>query len=404
MNKFLRTAPTSRLLGAIAGVVIAIAAGTAIAIAAKGSGPVPPRKPLANAIHQALAAPTVKAVSASISFTNNLISSSEMQGSDPLLSGGSGRVWITENAMRVELQGDNGDANALVRGDRFWAYDPYSNTLYEGKLPASGTGAGSAAARKHKAHEAIPTVAQIRTDLSHLAAHMGLSGAIPGDTAGRPTYTVRVSPKASAGLVGAAELAWDAVRGVPLRVALYARGDSTPVLSLQATGISYGRVSRSVFDISPPKKAKVVNVSLPAAGAQGKSTKTKHTQVTGLAAVQKHLGFTVAAPPSLGGMARQSVTLLGRDGALITYGRSLGGIAVIEQVPRPGTSTTLAPTSSGGGDQPGLTLPSVSIGGSSGQELDTALGTVIRFTRGGVEYTVLGSVKPALARAAARAL
>ena len=37
-------------------------------------------------------------------------------------------------------------------------------------------------------------------------------------------------------------------------------------------------------------------------------------------------------------------------------------------------------------------------------ELATALGTVLRFDRGGVRYTVIGSVPPAAAEAAARAL
>jgi hypothetical protein len=46
----------------------------------------------------------------------------------------------------------------------------------------------------------------------------------------------------------------------------------------------------------------------------------------------------------------------------------------------------------------------VSINGSTAQELDTAIGTVLRFTRGGVAYTVLGSVPPIAAEAAARAL
>jgi hypothetical protein len=52
----------------------------------------------------------------------------------------------------------------------------------------------------------------------------------------------------------------------------------------------------------------------------------------------------------------------------------------------------------------GLSLPTVSINGSTGQELSTALGTVVRFTRGGVAYTVLGSVPAAAAEQAARAL
>ena len=52
----------------------------------------------------------------------------------------------------------------------------------------------------------------------------------------------------------------------------------------------------------------------------------------------------------------------------------------------------------------GLDLPKVSINGATGEELDTALGTVVRFSRGGVDYTVLGSVPPAAAEAAARGL
>ncbi len=42
----------------------------------------------------------------------------------------------------------------------------------------------------------------------------------------------------------------------------------------------------------------------------------------------------------------------------------------------------------------GLNLPTVSIHGVTGQELQTALGRLISFTRGGVAYTVIGSVRP----------
>ena len=40
----------------------------------------------------------------------------------------------------------------------------------------------------------------------------------------------------------------------------------------------------------------------------------------------------------------------------------------------------------------GASNPTVSINGAKGQELSTPLGTVLTFTRGGVSYTVLGSV------------
>ena len=67
-----------------------------------------------------------------------------------------------------------------------------------------------------------------QTDLNKLMGHVDLSGAIPGDVAHHAAYTLRVSPKHDGGLLGAAEVAWDAARGVPLRFAIYARGDSSP--------------------------------------------------------------------------------------------------------------------------------------------------------------------------------
>ncbi len=57
---------------------------------------------------------------------------------------------------------------------------------------------------------------------------------------------------------------------------------------------------------------------------------------------------------------------------------------------------------SGGRD--GLGLPKVAIGNVKGEELDTALGSVLRFSRDGVDYIVLGSVPPVAVEAAARSL
>jgi hypothetical protein len=94
----------------------------------------------------------------------------------------------------------------------------------------------------------------------------------------------------------------------------------------------------------------------------------------------------------------------GRSAALVTYGQGLGGLAVIEQQATASTARQLNLSQGSGEHQRGLSLPTVTIGGSSAQELDTALGTVVRFTRQGVTYTVLGSVTPSVADAAARAL
>lgn len=406
--RFLRTISTRRLLALIAGFVSAIAAGAAIAVAAAGTGPVPPPKALPNAIHTALAAPAPTGITARITFTNHLIPSGNIQGSDPILGGASGRLWLSsDHQLRLELQSDtgSGDAQIVANKNAFWAYEPASHTVYKGTIPQDAGGARTATS----ADAGVPTIAEIQKHLTELANHTNLSGAIPGDVAGHAAYTVRISPQHDGGLLGAGELAWDAIKGVPLRIAVYAQNDTTPVLELKATDISYGAVDPSVFNVAPPSGAKVVQVDTSQARANAAardSHRRHHAEVTGAAAVAKRLPFTLVAPQRLVGLPRRGVTLLdwgGHPAALASYGQNLGGIAVIEQSAG-SAGKTLGGSAGGKGDKPGLTLPTVSINGVTGQELDTALGTVVRFTRGGVTYTVLGSVPAAAADAAARAL
>jgi outer membrane lipoprotein-sorting protein len=399
MISFLRTASTRRLLAVLAGVVIAAGGGAAIAVAAASGGPVPRSEPLATALHQALGAPQLQGISADISFTNHLIASSDIQGdTDPLLLGGSGRLWYSpaQHRLRIELQSSGGDSQVLVHGRSFWISDANQNVVYEGTLPQGATESHSASS-----HERLPSIAQIQRMLTRLAQHADLTGAIPGDTGGAPTYTVRISPKHSGGLLGAAQLAFDASRGVPLDFAVYASGNSSPVLELQATSVSFGPVSRSVFAISPPSGAKIVRISTPA-GSQ-RSHHGHGKVLHGLAAVRQAVSFGLVAPSKLVGLPRHGVAAMsegGKAGALLTYGQGLGAILVIEAPPGGGLQLGAAQGSGHGG----LTIPTVSIDGATAHELATALGTVLSFQRGGVSYTVLGSVPPAAAEAAARAL
>lgn len=414
--RFLRTASTHRLLAVLAGIVAAIGGGTAIAVAATSGGPVPNAKPLANALHQAMSAKPVGGISAHITFTNGLISSTDFTGDarDPLLQGASGRIWVANDGrLRLELQTNNGDAEVMVDNGSFWVSDPMSHTVYEGTLPADKS-SSSAPAK----HEAVPTIGQLQTDINRLMGKVDLAGARtsnPTDVAGRPAYSVVVSPKHSGGLIGQAQVAWDALTGVPLNVAVYARGNANPVLQLKADDISYGAGAVSgAFNISPPPNDKVVKVATPAQNGSN-SNRAHQKEITGVAAVQSHLPFTLAAPSQLDGLQRQSVKLLdwgGHPAALVTYGENLGGIAVVEQSESGGSSQ--APSPGGGqgqsGSGPSLSLPTITITGPSGTklatgtELSTPLGTVIHYGIGHVGYTLLGSVPASAAEPAAQAL
>jgi outer membrane lipoprotein-sorting protein len=392
---YLRHISTRRLLALLAATVVVLAgSAAAIALAAGGSGPTPPPKPLAQAVHDALAAPAVDGVTARISFTNHLIDAASLQGSDPLLTGAKGRLWATGDKLRLELQassadGRAGDVQVLLNGDRLTVIETATNTVYRAKLPQD----------KKTGSEPVPSLARIQSVLTHLTENATLSGAQPSDVAGRPAYTVRITPRHDGGLLGGAEVAWDAEHGVPLRAAVYANGAADPVLELKATDIAFGKVAASDLAIPEPAGAHVVDLNPQAAGAAD----PQHADVTGLPAVQAKVGFTIVAPDALVGLPRKEVRLVeldGTPGALVTYGQGLGGIAVLES-PSKVQPQTQSQGRDGGG---GLSLPKISINGASGQELDTALGTVVRFDRAGVGYIVAGSVPPTAAEAAARGL
>lgn len=397
MVKFLRRISTRRLVALFAATVgVAVGAG-ALAMAATGGGSKPPSEPLPVAVHDALAAPGAQGVSGRLQFTDHLVNNSDIRGGSPLLSGASGRFWASSDGhLRLELQADaagdggSGDTQVLSDGHRVSVFDSQSNTVYEATLP-KGRGADG----PEPSHDGPPSLDQVKKAIDRLMNHALVSGAEPSDVAGQPTYTVRVEPKQNGGLVGGAELAWDAVHGTPLRAAVYAKGDSAPVLQLKATDITYGPVDSSVFDVSPPSDATVVDLSPSAAGS---GADTGSAPVTGVGPVQSQVGFPLVAPDTLAGMQRGEIRLIQGEkgkGALVTYGQGLSGMAVLERRAQPTSSN---------GDQGQVTLPTVSIDGIQGQELATPLGTMVRFERGGVEYTVLGSVPSATAEAAARDL
>jgi hypothetical protein len=118
--------------------------------------------------------------------------------------------------------------------------------------------------------------------------------------------------------------------------------------------------------------------------------------VSGLVAVRRGLPFTLRAPARLAGVSLTSAHRLGRDGALLVYGDDLGGIAVVEK--------RAASAQAGGAGSRELRLRGVRVGNVAGQAVVTPLGTLVRFSRGGVDYTVVGLVRQSVALAAARGL
>jgi hypothetical protein len=400
----LRRLPTRKLLAMIAGVIVLAGSVTAVAVAALGgAGPIPAAKSLAAAVHDALAGPSTQGVTAEIQFTNNLIDSSSIPAATPLLKGASGRLWASgDGHLRLELQSSRGDTQIMVAPGAFTVYDVASNTVYRGTLPTH------TATKSEPAHQ-TPTLQTISDAINSLMAKVGITGPDPTDIGGAPAYTVTFSPKHAGGLLGSAQLAFDAVNGAPLRFAVYAQGNTSPVIELTATKVSFGKVAPGDLTVTPPASAKVVELTTPSTAATTGKAKTAGTHgkakaTTGQAAVAAALPFKLDSPAVLAGLPQTSVRLLSYDkkpAAVVTYGQHLGAIVVLERqaaaAPSPAKPATSASDSSSG-------LPTVSINGATGTEIATALGTLLKFDRGGISYVVVGSVTPAAAEAAARGL
>jgi outer membrane lipoprotein-sorting protein len=390
---FLRLGTTRRIVVLAVSALVAIIAVAAVASAAiGGGGSAPPPRPLANALHDALTAPPVSGVTARVDFSTNLFASATTETSSALLKGGSGRLWAAKDKLRIELQSDNGDAQIVVANGKGFVYDGPSNTAYTfafaGKQKAD---------TKDGADGTVPPLSEIVKKVAQARTHASISQPTPGVVAGQPAYTVRAEPRDRGGLLGAAELAWDAARGVPLRIALYPRGSSTPALQLSVTDINYGSVDDSVFALTPPSGAKVVDLT--GSGATTSSDKAAHdgsgTQTLG------KLPFTLNDPASLAGRARREEKPAGHDGAVVLYGKGLDTVAVIEH---PADHNAAAAPKPANKDGQAVDLPSVSINGAKATAIGTPLGGFVSFDRGGISFTVVGSQPLTVLEAAARGL
>ena len=368
----LRRLPLSRLL-LLSGLVVVIGISATALASAIDSGPTPPAKPLAVAVHDALSAPSVQGVSATVQLTDHLLEGASLASggggeagqlaASPLLSGASGRLWIANDGrVRLELQAEKGDTQILYDGHQVSLYDASTNTLYRYTLPAQPSGSPAPGSGTPAGHHEPPTVAKIEEAISHLSRHANVSGATPTDIAGQAAYTVRVSPNESGSLFGGAELSFDAVHGVPLRAAVYSSTTSSPVLELAASKVSYGPIDGSVFNLSTPADAKVTEVNGPSGSP------------------------ATPSGPSTGSSGHPQVT---------THGHGVTAVAVIESTTSQGAKSSLNLPES---------LQKVKINGVTASELPTALGTLLSFERSGVRYLLVGSVTPAAIEAVARGL
>jgi hypothetical protein len=369
-----RSSATS-LIGWLVLAVVLLSAISVTAYAMTRSGAAkPPKRSLASAVHRIFTAKPVTGVSAQFRVDQHLLAgSSTSLASNPLLQGATGSVWVGGGRARLVVKSQLGTTSVAYDGHQVTLYDRKNHVAYV--LPVKHH-AKQGGATEHN----VPTMAAIQHALAQASKFAILSGAIPSNVAGREAYTVHVSPRHNGGLFGEFDLAWDAAHAVPLRFAIFPRGSSTAAISISVTHIRYGAIPARALSMTPPAGTKIVKVHMPSRH-EHPMQQAHVAPAVGAAAVSKAAGFTVAAPKRLAGFPQhqlRAVTIGSHRAALASYGRGLGTVFLLEQ-------------RASGSKSPLSSLPSVSVAGIKAHELDTTLGSVIQWSRGGVTYTIAGS-------------
>ena len=351
------------------------------------------------------------AMNGDFAWNNGLLGSSSLlalsgsntpSGLSSLLQGLSGRLWLQDGRLRLESQGQNGDFIAIVAGTAAWTWDSMTSTATKYTLPAPAAGAATPLPSPSLRVDPATTIANL---VKKLAPTASLSVSGTEVVAGQEAYVLKLTPVSPLTTVGSIEVAIDGSRWVPLRVQVFAKGSSKPVLSVGFTSVSYTPASASLFTFTPPRGATVVQKDLnrtqsvrgPQSGAA--MDVAKHGPLTLVqaksaapflltpASTPAGLGFGGAFVASRSAQGGSRTTATHPTTAVLHYGTGFGSVLVVE-TPAGATQDHKIAQQLGMLSMVGKT----SVDGLPATKLQTSLGSALTFTRGGVRIVVVGLV------------
>ncbi|GAA0414779.1 LolA family protein [Leifsonia naganoensis] len=276
-------------------VPVAIAAGAIVVPLAAGAADLPVKSPedvvrlvaasdtktFSGTVEQSseLGLPDVSAISGGSSSSS---SSSDEQSALELLTGDhTAKVYVDgATKQRVQVLDQLAERDAVRDGSEVWLYDSKGQSATHLTLPAR-TDASTDSATPTP----LATTPQALAEKLIAAADptTKVTLASPSSVAGRDAYTLVLTPRTDATLVGSVRIAVDGATGIPLQVQVFARGASAPAFEAGFTTFSTDRPDASVFAFTPPKGAKVTEQTVPERSAQKGSPAGDHPkpQVTG---------------------------------------------------------------------------------------------------------------------------
>jgi len=253
----------------------AIAAAVIVAPLAAGASDLPVKSPAD--VLRLVAASDTRSFSGTVEQTSDLglpdLPVTTSKGSDGgaadllelALADHTAKVWVDgPGKVRVQVLDRLAERDAIRNGSDLWLYQSSGKKVLHATVPADD--------EKTPAPDATSLTPSQLAQRFLDAVDPSTSVTLGADTsvAGRDAYDLVLKPKAATTLIGSVSIAVDGKTGIPLKVAVTARGASSPAFEAGFTAFSDQRPDGSVFSFTPPKGASVTEQALPKADAAEK--------------------------------------------------------------------------------------------------------------------------------------
>lgn len=168
------------------------------------------------------------------------------------------KVWVDgPTRVRVQVLDRLAERDAIRNGSDVWLCQSSGKKVAHATVPEH--------AEQTPAPDATSLTPSQLAQRFLAAVDPSTSVTLGDDTsvAGRDAYDLVLTPKADSTLIGHVSIAVDGKTGIPLKVAVTARGAGAPAFEAGFTAFSDQRPDSSVFAFTPPKGASVSEQTLP---------------------------------------------------------------------------------------------------------------------------------------------
>jgi len=256
------------------GAVIAVGAVLAGTMLASASAPDLPRQTPAQLLAAMRHVKLPTAMTATLSESANLglpaipaiggLSSSPLSLASLVSGTHTIEIWSAgPRQIRIALPVSFGETDLRVNGNQVWLWDSSGQTATHFLPPAATRYMIPGGGAPRLTPMPMTPIQIVRRLLALVRPTTQVT--VPGTTvvAGRDAYQLAIAPRSAQSLVGRIMIAVDARTHLPLSVAVYARGSSSPAFRIGFTSLSFARPARSNFAFTPPPGAHVKTVRLP---------------------------------------------------------------------------------------------------------------------------------------------